>query len=54
MQLAGDRPDQLAEPMLDMHVDVLERRILDEPAGGIFLGDAVEALADRRGLLGRQ
>jgi hypothetical protein len=51
VQLAGGRPDQFAEALLDMHVDVLERRILDQSASGIFLGDPVEPIGDCPGLL---
>ena len=53
VQLARRPADQFAEAMLDMHVDVFERRILDQTAGGIFLGDLVEPLVDRRGVLRR-
>ncbi len=45
------RPDQLGQPVLDMHVDVLERRILRHAAGFIFVLDAVEPLLDRVGVL---
>ncbi len=43
--------DQLGEPVLDMHVDVLERRIFGDAATLIFVLDLVEPLLDRVGIL---
>ena len=54
VELARDRTDQFGQPLLDMHVDVLERGILDQLAVGIFGGDRVEPGQDLRGLVGGQ
>ena len=42
--------DQLGEPGLDMHVDVLERRILADSDPGIFVLDPLQPLGDGRGV----
>ena len=52
VQPTGGGADQLGEPMLDMHVDVLERRILGDALRLIFGGNAPEAVLDRSGILG--
>ena len=48
VEAAGGRADQLAEAMLDMHVNVFERRVFGELARFIFLGDRREPLVDLR------
>ena len=47
MKATGGRADQLAEPMLDGHVDVLELDALWHAVSLIFGGDLVEAFEDR-------
>jgi hypothetical protein len=44
------RPDQFAEPLLDVHVDILERRVFGQLARRIFRGDPVEPGDNRRGV----
>jgi len=53
VQLARRRPDQFAEPLFDVHMDVFEARILDQPAGGILFANPVQPRADRCRILGR-
>ncbi len=54
MQLAGNRPDELGEPALDIEMDVLELR-LEVKLARLDLGrDLVEAARDGGGFLRRQ
>ena len=46
VEAPGGGADQLPEPGLDMHVDVLERRILRDSRTGIFVLDPLEPLGD--------
>ncbi len=47
---AGGGSDQLGQPGLDMHVDVLERGILLDPDPGIFVLDPLQPLGDGGGV----
>ncbi len=54
VELASDRPDQFGQPLLDMHVDILKREILDQLAVGIFHRDPVKPGENFSGFCGAQ
>ena len=54
VQPAGGRPDQLGEPALDIHVDVLERAREGEGPRLDLDSDRVEPASDRFGVLRRR
>jgi len=51
VQLAGNRPDQLAQAILDVEVNVLERSRESERAGLDLGGDRVQSARDCLGVL---
>ena len=53
MQAARGRSDQLGQPMLDMHVDVFERRVFGHAAVRIVVGDCGQSLVNRRRIVSR-
>ena len=50
----GGLADDLRQAMLDMHVNVFERGILDQLARFDLLGDLAQSAVDRGGILGRE
>ena len=53
VEAARDRPDQLGQAVLDVHVDVFERGVLDQLAVGDLGGDLLQSGVDGAGVLGR-
>ena len=54
VKLARDRPDQFGQALFDVHMDILERGILDQLARSIFRRDRIEPGQNQRGVIGSQ